>query len=97
MKFIHQVKEGTATVSEDDKVRLEKQLGYFVQDVLGLELVVAENGNNHLEKVVQILIDMRAQARDNKDFALSDKIRDQLLDAGIQLKDGKDSTGFTSI
>lgn len=97
VKFIHQVKEGTATVSEDDKVRLEKQLGYFVQDVLGLELVVAENGNNHLEKVVQILIDMRAQARDNKDFALSDKIRDQLLDAGIQLKDGKDSTGFTSI
>ena len=97
VKFIHQVKEGRATVSEDDKVRLEKQLGYFVQDVLGLELVVAENGNNHLEKVVQILIDMRAQARDNKDFPLSDKIRDQLLDAGIQLKDGKDSTGFTSI
>ena len=38
---------------------------------------------------------MRKDARDNKDWALSDKIRDELLGLGIQLKDGKDGTTFS--
>lgn len=42
-----------------------------------------------------MLIDMRNQARANKDFAMSDQIRDQLMAIGIQLKDGKDGTSFT--
>jgi cysteinyl-tRNA synthetase len=41
-----------------------------------------------------MLIEMRKTARDNKNFALSDQIRDQLLALGIQLKDGKDGTIF---
>jgi cysteinyl-tRNA synthetase len=42
-----------------------------------------------------MLIEMRNQARANKDFALSDEIRDKLLAIGIQLKDGKEGTTFT--
>ena len=42
-----------------------------------------------------MLIQMRKQARDNKDFAMSDQIRDQLLALGIQLKDGKGGTTFS--
>jgi len=42
-----------------------------------------------------MLIGMRKQARDNKDFALSDQIRDQLIALGIQLKDGKECTSFS--
>ena len=42
-----------------------------------------------------MLIDMRKQARDNKNFALSDQIRDQLIALGIQLKDGKEGTTFS--
>ena len=38
---------------------------------------------------------MRKAARDNKDWALSDQIRDELLQLGIQLKDGKDGTTFS--
>ncbi|MGI9593547.1 MAG: CysS/YqeB C-terminal domain-containing protein, partial [Patiriisocius sp.] len=41
------------------------------------------------------LIELRNQARDNKDFATSDKIRDQLQEVGIQLKDGKEGTSFS--
>jgi len=55
-------------------------------------------GDAHLEKlenVVNLLIDMRNTARANKDFAMSDQIRDQLTALGIQLKDGKDGTSFT--
>jgi len=43
------------------------------------------------------LIDIRKEARDKKDFATSDKVRDELLKAGIQLKDGKDGTEWSFI
>ena len=42
-----------------------------------------------------MLITMRLEARANKNFALSDQIRDQLLALGIQLKDGKEGTTFS--
>ncbi|MEM8974270.1 MAG: cysteine--tRNA ligase, partial [Pseudomonadota bacterium] len=42
------------------------------------------------EATVQSLIDARLVARSEKDWALSDKIRDQLSDMGVQLKDGRD-------
>ena len=45
--------------------------------------------------MVELLIGMRNNARDNKDWALSDKIRDELLALGIQLKDGKEGTTFS--
>ena len=44
---------------------------------------------------MNMLIEMRNEARANKNWALSDEIRDKLLDVGIQLKDGKDGTTFT--
>jgi cysteinyl-tRNA synthetase len=43
-----------------------------------------------------MLIEMRKQARENKNFALSDQIRDQLVTLGIQLKDGKEGTTFST-
>jgi cysteinyl-tRNA synthetase len=43
-----------------------------------------------------MLIEMRKQARDNKNFALSDQIRDQLIALGIQLKDGKEGNFSSS-
>jgi cysteinyl-tRNA synthetase len=41
------------------------------------------------------LIELRKAARENKDFATSDKIRDQLAELGIQLKDGKEGTTYS--
>ncbi len=69
----------------------------FVYDVLGLLYV--SSGNESSEKLsdtVEVLIKLRAEARANKNFALSDKIRDELLAVGIQLKDGKDGTAFST-
>ena len=68
----------------------------FVFDVLGLEDEKVSNSNNDkLEGTVTMLIEMRKQARENKNFALSDQIRDQLIALGIQLKDGKEGTTFS--
>ncbi|MGB5378321.1 CysS/YqeB C-terminal domain-containing protein, partial [Muriicola sp.] len=48
-----------------------------------------------LTGVVSLLIQMRNEARDGKDFATSDKIRDELAAMGIQLKDGTEGTTFS--
>jgi hypothetical protein len=55
---------------------------------------ISDSSNDKLEGTVNMLIEMRKQARDNKNFALSDQIRDQLIALGIQLKDGKEGTTF---
>jgi cysteinyl-tRNA synthetase len=98
VKFINQVKDGKATTSQEDLDILTSTLTVFVFDVLGLQNVSDNDasGSNKLSDTVELLINMRAEARANKDFALSDKIRDELADIGIQLKDGKDGTTFTT-
>ena len=65
----------------------------FIENVLGLELVGTENA--HLtEELIKMVINLRADAKINKDYALSDKIRDQLTSLGVTIKDGKDGTTF---
>ncbi len=95
-KYINQIKEGKETISEADLVNLKDTINGFVFDVLGL--VNSSNGDSGTDKLagaVDVLIKLRQEARANKDFALSDKIRDELAEIGIQLKDGKDGTTFS--
>ena len=66
----------------------------FLFDVLGLQEDTNMGGNDALDKVMQLVIDIRKQSRDNKDWATSDKIRDGLKDAGIAIKDSKDGTTY---
>lgn len=96
VKHINLIKEGKERITESDKNLLTQTLNDFIFDVLGLEnSTEASNDSGKLSGVVEMLIGMRNDARVNKDFALSDQIRDELSDLGIQLKDGKDGTTFT--
>jgi cysteinyl-tRNA synthetase len=96
VKHINAIKEGKESITDDDKNLLTTAVNAFVFDILGIENK-NETGTNtdKLSDVVTLLIKLRKEARDNKDFATSDKIRDQLADLGIQLKDGKDGTTFS--
>jgi len=98
VKFINQIKDGKAAISKEDFDTLTTTLDVFVFDILGLQNISESNGGNSdkLSDTVELLINMRAEARANKDFALSDKIRDELAEIGIQLKDGKDGTTFST-
>lgn len=73
---------------------LQKTYFGFLFDVLGLQDDTVSGGNDALDKVMQLVIDIRKQSRDNKDWATSDKIRDGLKDAGIAIKDSKDGTTY---
>lgn len=97
VKFINQVKDGSATITSGDLELLNQTLTTFTFDVLGLVNVSKESsGSAKLAGAVGILINLRKEARLNKDFALSDKIRDQLAEAGIQLNDSREGTTFTT-
>jgi len=96
VKYINLVKEGNESISPEDKSALQTILNGFIFDVLGLEnKTVDGTDSDKLSGVVDLLIQLRKDARDNKDFATSDKIRDQLAEMGIQLKDGKEGTTFS--
>lgn len=96
VKYINQIKDQKATISTTDLALLTTTMHAFVYDVLGLENVAETNsGSDKLAGAVEVLIKLRQEARANKDFAMSDKIRDELADAGIVLKDGKDGTTFS--
>jgi cysteinyl-tRNA synthetase len=95
-KFINLLKEEKQTISKDDLEVLKSTINNFVFDVLGLKNTTESTiGEEKLSGVVEMLIGMRKDARDNKNWSLSDQIRDELLVLGIQLKDGKDGTTFS--
>ncbi|HEX8316338.1 MAG TPA: cysteine--tRNA ligase [Flavisolibacter sp.] len=68
---------------------LQTQMKTYVEDILGLQSET-EGETDKLKGVMDVLITLRKEARANKNWALSDKIRNQLGEIGIQLKDEKD-------
>ncbi|MCF6296879.1 MAG: cysteine--tRNA ligase [Flavobacteriaceae bacterium] len=95
VKLINLMNDDKAFLTIADLEDLKTTIFAFVYDVLGLESQA--NLNDNLDKlggVVEVLITLRNQARENKDWKLSDQIRDELLAIGIQLKDGKEGTTF---
>ena len=98
VKFINAVNNETASISSEDQEKLITKMSVFVEEIMGVSLDSSENKNSvntALEGTISMLIDIRKTARDNKDFATSDRIRDELLALGVQLKDGKDGTSFS--
>ena len=96
VRFINLLKDNSEQLNAEDLAIFTKTMQAFVFDVLALEDgKTSGEANVKLEGVVEMLIGMRNDARANKDFAMSDQIRDQLIALGIQLKDGKDGTTFT--
>ena len=93
VKFIFALKDGKENISENELEIFRKLMNDFVFEVLGLQNV-EENNNEKLDQTLQVLIDLRNQARKSKNFELSDQIRDKLLEQGIELKDGREGTTY---
>jgi cysteinyl-tRNA synthetase len=68
---------------------LRDTMRLYIEDLLGLQLQITAD-DNKLEGIINLLINMRKDARAKKDYATSDRIRNELLAIGIQLKDDKD-------
>ena len=97
VRFINLVNNGSASISKSDQIKLAQKMKDFVEDIMGISFGKSKQSdvNAALEGTVNMLIDFRKIARDNKDFVTSDRIRDELSALGIQLKDEKDGTTFS--
>jgi cysteinyl-tRNA synthetase len=72
---------------------LKKIYQDFIFDVLGLlEEKSDAKTNDTLNKIIALVLDIRAKAKTGRDFQLSDEIRDKLIEAGIQIKDTKEGS-----
>ncbi len=93
VKLIFAVKDQKESISANDLAELKTLIHGFVFDVLGLQ-TVQESNNLKLDQTLQVLIELRNQARKSKNWELSDQIRDRLLSEGIELKDGREGTSY---
>ncbi len=78
-----------AALSKETFELLRSRFKIWIEDILGLTSIT-EGDNEKLQGVMQLLIDIRKESKSKKDFATSDKIRNQLAQLGILLKDEKD-------
>lgn len=81
------------SVSKSDFEKIKYTVHTFVYDILGLK-DVEETDESIKKELINLLIEIRSEARSNKDFRTSDKIRDDLQEIGVHLKDGKEGTTF---
>ena len=83
-------KQIAATALSTETIELlQERMKTYVEDIMGLQ-AESEGETDKLKGVMQVLIDLRKEARSKKDWATSDKIRNQLAEIGIQLKDEKE-------
>jgi len=94
VRRINLANDGKETISAADRDQLKKEMSAFVLDVLGLQVGVA-NSDSKLAPVMELVLELRQQARTNKDWTTSDKIRDGLAAAGITVKDSKEGTSWS--
>lgn len=90
-KVIQKVKSGEETLSAEDQALLLDKMKAFIFDVLGLTEISDENDNSEqLNTIMELVLQMRQKAREEKDWTTADAIRDKLNEAKIVIKDGKD-------
>ena len=97
LRLVNQVKDGHAKATQADIDELKAVFDIFLVDILGVRTEMAGSGDNGevlrpFEQAMDLLLEMRAKAKANKDWATSDLIRDRLAAIGFTVKDTKDGT-----
>ncbi len=95
-RVINLVHDGKESISETDLQEIREVFRIFIEDILGL---VSESGsttnNEAYKKAVDLLLNIRQEVKQNKDWATSDRIRKELTDLGFEIKDGKEGFEWT--
>ncbi|MCD6111975.1 MAG: cysteine--tRNA ligase [Bacteroidales bacterium] len=90
VRMINSVKDNKETISAPDLELLKKIFNVFVFEILGLKSEKDNDQTELIDGLMQMILSVRQNAKNNKDYATSDKIRDELLKLNIKVKDTKD-------
>ena len=91
-KFVNQAADGLITLSAEDIENLKKLFEVFLVDIMGIRMggeASGDKGREAFEGAVDLLMDIRKNAKDAKDWTTSDLIRDRLAALGFDVKDTK--------
>lgn len=94
VKFINSVSDGTASITTEDLITLKTEILSFTSDVLGLKLAKSDK-SGPIDAIMDLVLEIRKNARENKDWTTSDIIRDKLSQAGVDVKDGKEGVTWS--
>lgn len=94
VKVINQLVDGTQTITEADLKSLSEQFRFVVGDLLGLKAETEGDDAYMIEGLVSMILQVRQQAKADKNWAVSDKIRDELARLGVMVKDRKDGVDW---
>ena len=89
-RLVNLISDKKETITEQDKAALKENYEIIFNQILGMKGEQSDNSNTIIEGLMNMIIEMRAEARVNKDWAKSDQIRDRLTEVGITIKDGKE-------
>jgi cysteinyl-tRNA synthetase len=89
-------KVSLANISQETLNTVQSKLKGIIFDVFGLmDDTAGGAGGEVLDGLMQLVIELRQEARESKNWGISDKIRDSLKELEIQIKDGKDGTTWS--
>jgi len=96
VKAINSVNAGKATINQADLTALQAWMPTIIEDILGLVVPEQSGGasNQTVEQLMQLILELRADAKTDKNWATADKIRDNLSAAGITVKDTKEGAEY---
>ncbi|MDD2323293.1 MAG: cysteine--tRNA ligase [Bacteroidales bacterium] len=99
VRIINSIRDGKTTIDAENLGILQSLYDTFVTEILGLhiESIGSSGDERMLDKLMQMVIELRKEAREKKDWNTSDKIRDDLKKAGIQIKDTRDGPEWSRL
>ena len=92
VRIINSVKDGKASLNAPDLEQLKTIFNTFITDILGFISVKESSGDDLTNEVMELVLQLRGNAKKSKDFDTADLIRDELDKAGIQIKDGREGS-----
>lgn len=97
VKWVNLIKESKEKITEADRDALYEVVSSFVYDVFGLIDESIDDGSEKIDGLMEFVLDLRNQAKQEKNYSLSDEIRDRLKALGFEIKDGKEGTTYTTL
>jgi len=94
VRIINSAFDKKEQLSEEEIAELKHVFEVFMFDILGLQAELSQDNQELIDGLMQMLIETRKQAKMNKDYAMADKIRDELVALNIRLKDSKEGTSW---
>ena len=94
VRIINSAKNGNEHINANDIAELKDLFQLYIHDILGLQTIQKESANDLTNEIMNIVLQLRSKAKENKDWSSADLIRNELNKLNIQVKDGKEGSSW---